>query len=167
MFYTIAEDLVFYQILRFTIKYSNSELKLHQYFYSKTGGIYPEFVVVIRKFIFFFVKNKYYFNSKRYLDAMRREIRNKKILIVRAENVFIRLLFSLFPDLYIHDIVLEFDNTSGQRKITILFLTFRERGIAIGRGAEYIRSVNELFKKNIIFENEYTPIEIKCKNLIP
>ncbi|MFX0028690.1 MAG: hypothetical protein ACFE8B_05745 [Candidatus Hermodarchaeota archaeon] len=166
MFYTIADDLIFYQLIRFIRKYSNSELKLYQYFYSKTNGIYPEFVIIIGKYIFFFVNNKYYFNTKKYLDSMRREVRSKKILIVRVENVFIRLLFSLFPDLYIHDIALEFDNSSGQKKITIFFLTFKERRIAIGRGAEYIRTVNKLFNKYIIFENEYTPIEIECKSII-
>ena len=165
MFHTIAEDLILYQLISYNKKYSNYELKFYQYFHLKTEGIYPEFVVIIGKFIFFFVKNKHYFNSKIYLDSMRREIKSKKILIVRAENVFIRFLFSLFPDLYIHDIALEFDNTSGKRKVIIFFLTFKERGIAIGRGAEYIRAVNELFKSYIIFENGYRLLEIECKNL--
>lgn len=167
MFYTIADDLVFYQILTFIKKYSNIELKLYKYFHNKTEGIYPEFVVVIDQFIFFFVKNKNYFDSKLYLNKMRREIRNKKILIIRAENVLINLLFSLFPDLYIDNISLEINDSSGQREISVYFLTYRERGIAIGRGVEYIRCVNKLFSDYIIFENNCKPIEIKCKNLNP
>jgi len=165
MFYTIADDLVFYQILTFIKKYSNNELKLYKYFHSKTEGIYPDFVVVINQFIFFFVRNENYFDSKTYLNSMRREIRNKKILIIRAENVLINLLFSLFPDLYIHSISLDMNDSSGQREISVCFLSYKERGIAIGRGAEYIRSVNELFKKYVIFENNSKPIEIKCKYL--
>ena len=167
MFYTIADDLVFYQILTFIKKYSNSELKLHKYFHNKTGGIYPEFVIVIDQFIFFFVKNENYFDSKLYLNVMRREIRNRKILIIRTENVLINILFSLFPDLYIHNISLKRNDSSGKREISVYFLTYKERGIAIGRGAEYIKCVNELFKRYIRFENKSTPIEIKCKNVNP
>ncbi|MFX1376749.1 MAG: hypothetical protein ACFFA0_13145 [Promethearchaeota archaeon] len=107
-----------------------------------------------------------YFEAKTYLDSMRREIRDKKILIIRTENVLINLLFSLFPDLYIHSISMEVNNFSGQREITINFLSYKERGIAIGRGGEYIRSVNKLFMEYVKFENNYKPIEIKCKNLM-
>jgi len=98
---------------------------------------------------------------------MRREIRNRKILIIRTENVLINLLFSLFPDLYIHNISLKRNDSSGKREISVYFLTYKERGIAIGRGAEYIKCVNKLFKRYIRFENKSTPIEIKCKNVNP
>ena len=74
MFYTIADDLIFYQLLSYNKKYSNFEIKLHYYFHVKTGGIYPEFIIVLKQFIFFFVKNEYYFASKhlkRYLSLSR------------------------------------------------------------------------------------------------
>ncbi|MHA1932136.1 MAG: hypothetical protein ACW96X_06325, partial [Promethearchaeota archaeon] len=100
MFYTISDDLILYQIISYNKKYSNLEIKLHNYFHTKTGGIYPELIVVIKNFIFFFVKNEYYFTSKRHLDSMRRGMKSKKILIIRTESVLINLLFSLFPDLY-------------------------------------------------------------------
>ena len=165
MFYTIADDLILYQYLSFVKKYTNTELSLFKFFYEKTNGIYPEVIVVINHFIFFFVKNENYFISKLYLNTMRRKIVNRKILIIRAETVLINLIFSLFPDLYIHDLVLEVDNFSGEREISLYFLTFRERGIAIGRKAEYIRCVNKLFTKYIIFENKSKSVEIICKNL--
>lgn len=165
MFYTIADDLILYQYLSFVKKYTNTELSLFKFFYEKTNGIYPEFIVVIKHFIFFFVRNESYFTSKLYLNTIRRQIFNRKILIIRAETVLINLIFSLFPDLYIHNVVLEVDNYSGKREIFLYFLSFRERGIAIGRKAEYIRSVNKLFKEYIIFENKSKPIEIICKNL--
>lgn len=167
MFYTISADLIFYQFVRFTKKYSNSELKLYNYFYSKTEGISPELVVAINQFILFFVKNENYFDSKPFLDSMRREVKGKKILIIRAEKILINLLFSLFPDLYIHNIALEVNDSSGRQEISLYFLSYKERGIAIGRGAEYIKCVNNLFAKHIKFENNHKPIEIKCKNLIP
>lgn len=165
MFYTIAEDLIFYQLLSFHRKYTNFEIKLHNYFHAKTGGIYPEFIIILKQFIFFFVKNKHYFASKLHLDSMRRGMKSKKLIIIRTENVLINLLFSLFPDLYIHDIVLEANDTSNHREISIHFLTFKERGIAIGRGGEYIKCVNELFKHFIRFSNKEESMEIKCKNL--
>ncbi|MHA2269578.1 MAG: hypothetical protein ACXAB8_17405 [Promethearchaeota archaeon] len=164
-FYTILDDLYFYQMLSFVKKYSNFEIKLGKYFYNKTKGICPEFIVVIDKFIFFFVRKESYFISKYYLDSMRREFKYKKLLIIRVENVFINLLFSFFPDLYIHDIRIEKDDTSGLREISLYFLTYEERGIAIGRKGEYIKSLNELCQKFLILENRITPLEIKCKTM--
>lgn len=164
-FYTILDDLYFYQMLSFVRKYSNFELKLGKYFYNKTKGIYPEFIIVIGKFVFFFVKNESYFISKFYLDSMRREIKSKKVIIIRVENVFINLLFSFFPDLYIHDIKIEKDESSGVREISLYFLTYKERGIAIGRKGEYIKSLNELCQKFLVLENKITPLEIKCKTV--
>ena len=163
MFYTIADDLIFYQLVTFRKKYSNFELKLREYFFEKTKGIYPEFVVVIRQFIFFFVKKQDYFCSKVYLDSMRREIGNRKIIIIRIEKILINILFSFFPDLNIENIKIEFDNHSSNREISIYFLFFKERGIAIGRNGDYIRAVNEIFEKFVIFENQNSPLKVKCK----
>ena len=63
MFYTQYDDLVFFQLLSFIKKYSNFELKLREYFAQKTEGIYPEFIVVINQFIFFFVEKEKYFRD--------------------------------------------------------------------------------------------------------
>lgn len=152
-------------MLSFVKKYSNFEIKLGKYFYNKTRGICPEFIVVIDKFIFFFVRKESYFISKYYLDSMRREFKSKKLLIIRVENVFINLLFSFFPDLYIHDIRIEKDDSSGLREISLYFLTYEERGIAIGRKGEYIKSLNKLCQKFLVLENRITPLEIKCKTV--
>ncbi|MFW9900030.1 MAG: hypothetical protein ACFFDY_01935 [Candidatus Thorarchaeota archaeon] len=163
MFYTIAEDLILYQLLTFIRKFKNYELKLRNYFYSRTDGIYPEFIVVINQFIFFFVKKENYFDSKMHLDAMRREFSQRKILIIRIERILLNLLFSFFPDLNIDTIKIESNNKSGLREISIYFLFRNERGIAIGRNGDYIKAVNEIFKKYVIFENRNTPLEVKCK----
>ncbi|MFX1280167.1 MAG: hypothetical protein ACFFA3_12180 [Promethearchaeota archaeon] len=163
-FYTIIDDLYFYQMLSFVRKYSNFELKLGHYFYNKTKGIFPEFIAVINNFIFFFVKKDRYFSSKIYLDSMRREIAPKKVLIIRTDNVFINLLVSFFPDLYIHQFLIESDE-SGEREISLYFLNYRDRGIAIGRRGDYIKTLNELCQKYIVLENKLTPLEIKCKVL--
>ncbi|MFX1378490.1 MAG: hypothetical protein ACFFA4_05305 [Promethearchaeota archaeon] len=163
MFYTIADDLILYQLVSFKKKYSNFELKLREYFFERTHGIYPDFVIVIRQFIFFFVKKQHYFNSKVYIDSMRRELENKKIIIIRIEKTLINMLFNFFPDLNIENVKIEFDNKSSKREISIYFLFFEERGIAIGRNGEYIRVINEIFERYVIFENENAPLKVKCK----
>ncbi|MFX0038953.1 MAG: hypothetical protein ACFFCY_15600 [Promethearchaeota archaeon] len=163
MFYTISDDLIFYQLISFKKKYSNYELKLREYFFEKTEGIYPEFVVVVGQFTFFFVKKQHYFSSKVYLDSMRRELGKRKIVIIRTEKTLINILFSFFPDLNIENIKIEFDNKSSKREISIYFLFFEERGIAIGRNGDYIKAVNEIFEKYIIFENQNNPLKVKCK----
>lgn len=163
MFYTIYTPLIFYQLLSFIKKYSNFELKLREYFAQKTEGIYPEFIVVFNQFIFFFVKKKYYLGSKMRLNAMRREFNKRKILIIGIEKTLINLLFSFFPDLNIDDIKIEINNLSGRREISVYFLFFEERGIAIGRNGDYIRAVNYIFENYVIFENNNTPLKVLCK----
>lgn len=163
MFNTISEVLIFYQVVSYNKRYSNLEIKLYNFFHDKTKGIYPNFIVVLNNFVFFFVNNNDYFRSIYYLDSMRRMMKNKKILIVRAESVLINLIFSLFPDLYVHDIALELNDDSMQAEISLYFLTFKERGIAIGKGGNYIKCVNQLFKNYIKFSSNQKPLEICCK----
>jgi len=163
MFYTIADDLIFYQLLSFVKRFSNFELLLREYFAKKTDGIYPEFIAVVNQYIFFFIKKKYYPISKMHLGEMRRQIVKRKIMIIRIEKIFINLLFSFFPDLNIDDIEIEFDYESGSREISVYFLFYEERGIAIGRNGDYIRAVNDVLEKYVVFENNNTPLKVKCK----
>ncbi|HEY0090043.1 MAG TPA: hypothetical protein VGB37_14450, partial [Candidatus Lokiarchaeia archaeon] len=128
---------------------------------SKTK-IYAENVIVIKNFIFFFVHNEDYFEAKFALNFIRKEL-SKKIIIVGAEKSLIKLLFNLFPDLYIHDIKVECDLYSNERIVYVYFLSFEDRGIAVGRRGDYIKAINEIFKKYVIFENAEVPIKIKCE----
>ena len=100
-----------------------------------------------------------------YLNSIRREINPRKVLIIRYEKIFINLLFSFFPDLYIHDIRIEHNATSGVREISVYFLTYKDRGIAIGRQGEFIKILNELCKKYVLLENKINPLEITCKTV--
>ncbi len=156
-------DLFFSQKIKIKKKYSNEELYFHQYFFHKTK-VYPKNVIFLKKFIFFFVSNEDYFHTKLFLNSMRKQLK-KKILIIRAENNLIRLLFGLFPDPYIHDIKVEINECNGinTKTIVIYFVTFEERGIAIGRRGDYIKAVNELFKRFVIFESQNIPFHIKCE----
>jgi transcription antitermination factor NusA-like protein len=94
---------------------------------------------------------------------MRREIGDRKIIIIRIEKILINMLFSFFPDLNIENIKIEYDKNSSNREISIYFLLFEERGIAIGRNGDYIRAVNKIFEKFIVFENQNSPMKVKCK----
>jgi hypothetical protein len=160
MFYTILDDLIFYQILRVVNKITNFEIKLYKYFSGKTH-IYPQNIIIINNFIFFFVNNEDYFFAKRYINSIRKDL-IKKSLIIRAENTLITLLYSLFPDLYIHDIKIEWNIYSGKREICINFLSFKERGIAVGCNGDYIKTVNQLFEKNVIMQIDDKPFKINC-----
>ncbi|TFG16678.1 MAG: hypothetical protein EU531_05735 [Promethearchaeota archaeon] len=163
MLYTILDDLIFYQILRVINKFTNFELKLYRYFIRKTH-IYPQNIVNINNFVFFFVNNEDYFYAKNHINSIRKEL-IKKVIIIRAENTLITLLYSLFPDLYIHDIKIEWNVYSGKREISVNFLSFKERGIAIGCNGDYIKTVNQLFEKNVIFQNDEKPFKINCISL--
>ncbi|MFX0105941.1 MAG: hypothetical protein ACFE75_10650, partial [Candidatus Hodarchaeota archaeon] len=157
MFYTILDDFIFYQQLTFKpIKYSNYELKLHRYFYNKTL-IDPSYTFIVKvenmDFFFFFINKKDYFQASMHLKSIRNEIKNKKISIIRADHVLIYLIFNFFPDLYIHDIRIVFNNQIGIYEISIFFLKeLNTYHIAVGRNGGYIKALNFFFEKHIIFE---------------
>jgi len=162
MLSTICDDLIYYQQIRLRRFYSNQEIKLYQYFSEKTE-VKPKIVILIDNYIYFFVDNKKYFKAKTKINGIRRQLASKKILIIRAENTLIRLLFSLFQDLYIHDIKIEMNIFTGKKEISVCFLSYKDRGVAIGRNGGYIKAVNKLFEKFVIFEHNRIPIKIRCE----
>jgi hypothetical protein len=162
MLFTILDDLIFYQIIRFRKKFSNEEIRLFKYFYKKMR-VYPENIIIIRNFMFIFVKNEDYFKASKNLKYIRRQLLNKKILIIRAENTFINLLISLFPDLYVHKIAIEMNFFTGKRHISVGFLSYEDRAIAIGCNGDYIKCVNYMLENYVIFENGKPPLTIRCE----
>ncbi|MFX1377629.1 MAG: hypothetical protein ACFFA4_00915 [Promethearchaeota archaeon] len=168
MFYTIAEDLILYQQLSIKpLKYTNYELILHNYFYKKTQ-INPSYIILINidqiDFIFFFVRQNKYFQAKTFLNSIRNNIPNKKVMVIRFDNILINLIFNLFPDLCIEDIEIEINKVKGKYEINISFL--RELNIyhiAVGDHGCYIKAVNELMEKYVSFNNCYIPLTIKCR----
>jgi hypothetical protein len=168
MFYTILDDLILYQPFKLNfIKYSNYELKLHNYFYQKTQ-INPSYIIIIKieniEYIFFFINHKRYFEARMHLNSIRNQINSKKILIIRFENILINLIFNLFPDLCIDDIEIEINNVKGKYEIVICFLRHLNiYHIAVGTKGYYIKTVNVLFERHINFFSCKTPLTIKCK----
>ncbi|UCD00678.1 MAG: hypothetical protein JSV23_07240 [Promethearchaeota archaeon] len=148
-------------------KYSNYELKLHKYFYDKTQGIDPSHIFNIKvkdhNFIFFFINKENYFKARAYIKSIRNDIKNKKISIIRTNNILVDLIFNLFPDLCIYDIKIEINNLTGRYEISIYFLKeLNTYQIAVGSGGRYIKALNILFEKYINFGNKDTPLELKC-----
>ena len=86
---------------------------------------------------------------------------NKKVVIIRAEKTLIKLILGFFPDTYVHQITLDTDRT-GKIIVNLHYIFYEDRGIAIGRGGEYIKLVNEVFKKDIELEYD-DDFEIRCK----
>jgi len=161
MLSSLTDEYFLYQKVKFKKRYSNRELIFLQYFYEKTK-IYPENIIITEHFIFFFVRGRDYFKARLYRGSFRKSL-ERKILIIRAERILIKLLFGFFPDPYIHDLKLEINKKSGSKTVTVYFLSFKDRGIAIGRRGEYIKAINEIFEKFVLLDNEVIPIKIRCE----
>jgi hypothetical protein len=158
---SLIDNNFFSMKVSFKKRYSNKEIIYYRYFYQKTN-IIPDHLIVLNNFIFFFVKNSDYFKAKYYLNSFRKEL-GAKIMIIRAEKILINLLFGFFPDPYIHDIIFAINKNTGAINVTMHFLSFEERGIAIGRNGEYIKAINEIFEKFIIYEKSIDSMKIKCE----
>jgi hypothetical protein len=157
------DNSFFNQRLSIKKRYTNREILLHHYFY-EWCKVYPKNIIIINNFIFFFIENQHYFNAKDFLLLMRRQMQNRKLLIIRDENRFIRLLYNFFPDPYVHDIRVYRNIYAGRIDIVVGFLSFVDRGIAIGCKGEYIKAVNVLFKKYVIFDkDDGFRVNIKCE----
>ena len=165
MFNTLGNELYFSQKIKLKVKFSNRELLLLDYFKNKTR-IFPENVIMLNDFIFYFVKNTDYFRAKMFQHSLRKDFCEKKIMIISIENILIKQIFNFFPDTYIHDLILEPNEKDGGEIITVYFLSYEERGIAVGRGGDYIKAINEIFQKYVTFESYFkkkVKIKIQCE----
>ena len=161
---SLAENFFFSQVIEIRKKFKNSELKFIKLFFEKTN-IFPVSVILKDKFVFFFVKSSDYFNAKSYLNKLRHIIKSRKISVIRAETMLIRLIFSFFDDIYIHNI--RTNENSKRDIIDVLFLCYKDRAIAVGKEGEYIKTVNYLLKNYISFKNPVkktgnVPFELRC-----
>ena len=159
----LIDDLFLSQKIEFKKRYSNKELLLFQYFRAKTK-IFPENILIINGIIFFFVKKKDYFRAKLYQPNLRMEAKYMKVIIISVEKTLIKQIFSFFPDIYIHDI--KFNAGQDERcYVTIISLSKKERGIAIGYRGTYIEAINEIFKNHIMLKGNFannSKLEIQC-----
>ena len=162
MYGSLEEDSFLSQKVRIKKKFFNEEINLYHFFHHITK-IYPVNIIVCNEFIFFFVKNEDYFDTRRFLTKIRAKLRDKKILVIRSETTLIKLLFSFFPDTYIHDIAIHIVESTSEIQITIYFILYEDRGIAVGRGGKYIKLINYIFENYVVLEEfDKNPIKISC-----
>ncbi|MHA1233889.1 MAG: hypothetical protein ACTSQL_02255 [Promethearchaeota archaeon] len=84
-------------------------------------------------------------------------------MIVREEDVLVNLVYGLFLVLYIHTVRIERNSYTGKAKVMVGFLSYEERGIAIGCKGNYIKAVNEIFERYVNFvNNDRFQVRIKC-----
>lgn len=162
--HSFLDNILFYQKVRIIRKFSNYELLLFHFFHEITE-IYPKNVIITHNIIFFFIENKDYFEAKTKLPYFRKKL-VKRVILIRAEETLIRLLFAFFPDPYIHDLRIERNLETEKLEINVGFLSFIERGIAVGNNGVYIKAVNFIFQNYVICEeNNGFPINVKCEVL--
>ncbi|MHA1241038.1 MAG: hypothetical protein ACTSQU_09625 [Promethearchaeota archaeon] len=159
---SFINNLLFYQKLLVKKIFSNEELLLYHFFHEITKRP-PQNVIIVKEFVFFFLKNEDYFKAKAKLPYLRKKFQHRKIVIVREEDVLINLVYGFFPDPYIHTVSIERNIYTGKTKIMVGFLSYEERGIAIGCNGNYIKAVNEIFERYVTFVNHYgNQVKIKC-----
>jgi len=160
---SFIDDLLFYQKLTVIKKFSNKELLLFHFFYDSTK-VFPRNVITIKDIVFFFLDNEKYFEAKVKLPYLRKKFQNRRIVLVREEVVLVNLVFGFFPDPYIHRIRIERNFNTGQIIIIVGFLSYEERGIAIGCNGDYIKAINKIFENYIKFAGyQGFNVKIKCE----
>ena len=156
------DNMLFYQKLRLKKVFSNEELLLYHFFQEITE-VFPQNLIIVNEFVFFFLNNENYFYATSKLPYLRKKFQRRKIIIVREEDVLINLVYGFFPDPYIHTVKIERNFYSGKTEVIIGFLSYEDRGIAVGCNGNYIKAVNEIFERYVIFiDNEGFHARIKC-----
>jgi hypothetical protein len=158
---SFIDNLLFYQKLTVKKKFSNRELLLFHFFYDSTK-IFPRNVIIVKDIVFFFLDNEKYFEAKSKLPYLRKKFKNRRIVLVREEGVLVNLVFGFFPDPYIHRIRIERNMNTEQIVIIVGFLSYEERGIAVGCKGDYIKAINTIFESYVTF-TDYQGFQIKIK----
>ncbi|GAI72548.1 unnamed protein product [marine sediment metagenome] len=161
---SLVDYLYFSQIVNIKKKFFNTELKFLKFFFEITK-IVPVFIIIRDPFVFYFVKPRDFFMAKFFLRKLRYKLNSKKISIIRAETTLIRLVFSFFDDVYIHNVKLI--EKTNRTLIDVIFIFDKDRAVAVGNGGGYIKAVNYIFRNYISFDRffsnlEKDPVEIRC-----
>ena len=160
---SFIDNLLFYQKLTIKKKFSNEELLLCSLFLEITK-VFPQNVIIVNDFVIFFLKNENYFSAQSKLPYLRKKFHHRKIVLVREEDVLVNLVYGFFPDPYIHTVIIEKNLHTGKTDVMVGFLSYEERGIAVGCNGDYIKAVNEIFERYVIFvNNKKFRVRIKCE----
>lgn len=162
----LDNNIILSQIVSVKKKYRKEELLLLGYFV-KTTKIASASVLIRDNFLFFLVRNEDYGAAKASLKHMRQMLNHYKVVVIREEKTLVRLIFSFFPDTYIHDIHLSRDASSQSMVITLFFILDMDRGIAIGNRGCYINAINFIFNNVVIYQfNDKRHVKIQCKKIL-
>ena len=157
------DNILLYQKLDMKKKFSNKELILFHFFNDITK-IFPNNIIIIKDIVFFFLDTEKYFEANMKLPYLRKKLKHRRIVLVREENILVNLIFGFFPDPYIHKLRIERNIYTGKIEIIVGFLSYEERGIAVGCNGDYIKAVNKIFDTQIKFaEYQGFPLRIKCE----
>lgn len=151
------------QICEIERKFTNIELKISKIFYIITR-IYFDAVISLPPYLFFFLKPDEYLRAKIFIKKLRNKF-DRKIRLIRfrnKEDSLLHLINALFSDVYIHDYSCYFDERKQMDTIVLKFITFEERGIAIGRNGEYIKTINHLLSNHIKYADRTKEVRVKC-----
>jgi len=165
MFNPLVYDLFLSQKIQFKTKFTNNEIKLYNYFTKKTKFA-PQNLFSVNDFIFFFIEPINYYHCKIYQNVLRRELTEKKLMIISLQPTLIKQIFSFFPDIHIQDIKVKPNPIKNDLSIIICVLSNEERNIAIGTGGDYIKAVNMILEKYVKYGGRYftnIPFKIHCK----
>ncbi|TFG18816.1 MAG: hypothetical protein EU533_07410 [Promethearchaeota archaeon] len=161
----LNETVIYSQIVSLKKKFHNEELCYLNYFFELTQ-IEPVSIIIHDNFLFFLVTSEDYLIAKSFLKRIRRQLKTYKVLIIREEMTLLRLIFSFFPDTYIHDIELNRDLISKNMLITLFFILDLDRSIAVGNNGCYINTINSIFNNSLNFQlKSKSKIIIQCKRL--
>jgi hypothetical protein len=129
---------------------------------TENDSVKLEYVLLKERFVFFFVDSNDYFKAEKYLSTLRKRLA-RKVIIIRNEKNFIKLVLSFFPDTYIHNIILSFNKENKEIIVELSFLTAEEYSIAVGHNGEYLNLINSFFRNQILISENDLKLEIKCK----
>lgn len=76
--------------------------------FKRMSGIEPINVIYINEHLFIFLSSENYFQAKRRFTLFKKKFRFLKIFFLREEKNFFNLIFSLFPDAYLHQIKVDY-----------------------------------------------------------
>ena len=130
---------------------SNKEMRYYQYFHKRTG-VYPTNVMRNKNYVFFFIKPENLFHAKKLLKKIRSDL-GKKVFIIRENISLIRMLFDLFPEIYISDVKSEFNKKTGMLYTILYISSYNERGGEVTLGTGYLTAVNNILNNYAVIEN--------------
>jgi len=151
------------QVTEIKRTFTNEELKIGEMF-NKITKTNLEAIIPVSPYLFFFLTPDEYYKAKRFIRKLRAQFQ-KKVRLIKFSNkkdTLLNLITALFSELYIHDYSCYYDSIKGMDIIIIKFLTYEERGLAIGKNGNYIKTINFLLSRYVKYEDRSKEVRVRC-----